>query len=210
MKPLEPTQTLPENYVETGGFDLNKNQGLALILNLVRLGLLFGLGWLFLQGLAFLRPEYLSTENILVITGMREFWRAILLLGVSTALMIILHEGLHGLLFLIATKAFPKLGFRGIYAYTSAPAWYIPKKTYIFIALAPAVLITILGLAAVPLVPLNLVPGVLLLVSMNGAGAVGDIVTAFWLTNKPAEMLILDYGDGIRTFLPVEKSEDAA
>jgi hypothetical protein len=203
MKPFKSaTRTLPEAYQKLDGLDLTTNQGLALILNLGGLGLLFGLGWLFLQSLAFLRPEYLSSENILVITGMREFWRAVLLLAVSTALMIVLHEGLHGLLFWIITGQFPKFGFRGFYAYASAPEWYIPRGAYVLIALTPVVLITVMGMAAVTIVPLNLVPGVLLLVSMNAAGALGDIITAIWLAGKPAGILVYDYGDGVRIYGP--------
>jgi hypothetical protein len=203
MKPFKSaTRTLPEAYQKLDGLDLTTNQGLALILNLGGLGLLFGLGWLFLQSLAFLRPEYLSSENILVITGMREFWRAVLLLAVSTALMIVLHEGLHGLLFWIITGHFPKFGFRGFYAYASAPEWYIPRGAYVLIALTPVVLITVMGMAAVTIVPLNLVPGVLLLVSMNAAGALGDIITAIWLAGKPAGILVYDYGDGVRIYGP--------
>ncbi len=205
MKPFKSaTRTLPEAYQKLDGLDLNTNPGLALILNLGGLGLLFGLGWLFLQSLAFLRPEYLSSENILVITGMREFWRAILLLAVSTALMIILHEGLHGLLFWIITGQFPKFGFRGFYAYAAAPEWYIPRGAYVLIALTPVALITVLGLAAVTVVPLNLVPGALLLVSMNAAGALGDIITVIWLAGKPAGILVYDYGDGVRIYGPAD------
>ncbi len=210
MKKLKPTRNLPEDYQKIGQLNLTENQGLALLMNLSGLALLFGLGWLFLQSLSFLRPAYLSAENILVITGMREFWRAILLLVVSTALMIILHEGLHGLLFWIITKEFPKLGLRGFYAYASAPEWYIPKRAYYLVALTPVVMITLLGLGAVTVVPFNLVPGVLLLVSMNAAGAIGDILTAIWLTNQPQHVLVYDYGDGVELFAPGEIKEKPA
>jgi hypothetical protein len=207
MKAKTSTRNLPENYAKIGELNLNDNRGLALILNLVGLGLLFGLGWLFLQSLSFLRPEYLSSQNILVITGMREFWRAVLLLAVSTALMIVLHEGLHGLLFWIITREFPKLGFRGFYAYASAPEWYIPKRAYYLVALTPVVLITVLGMAAVTIVHLNLIPGVLLLVSMNAAGATGDMLTAIWLIKKPPETLVFDYGDGVRIYGPADGAD---
>ncbi len=97
MKKLEATQTLPENYRQIAQLELSKNRGLAMILNLTGLGLLFGVGWLFLESLTFLRPAYVSSKNILIITGMREFWRGVLLLAVSVVLVIVLREILHGL-----------------------------------------------------------------------------------------------------------------
>jgi len=200
MKQLKATQDLPEGYQELGMLDLNKNRGLAMILTLSGVGILFGVGWLLMESLSFLRPEYLSSENILIITGMREFWRGLLLLIVSMSLMIFLHAGFRGLMFLIVTRQRPKLGFRGFYAYTSAPEWYIPRPAFLLISLTPVVLVTILGVAAVPIVPLNLIPGVLLLVSLSFAGALNDFVTAVWLLRRPKGILIQDYGDGVRVF----------
>ncbi len=200
MKKLKATQDLPEGHQELGMLDLNKNRGMAMILTLSGVGTLFGVGWLLMESLSFLRPEYLSSENILIITGMREFWRGLLLLIVSMSLMIFLHAGFRGLMFLIVTRQRPKLGFRGFYAYTSAPEWYIPRPAFLLISLTPVVLVTILGVAAVPIVPLNLIPGVLLLVSLSFAGALNDFVAAVWLLRRPKGILIQDYGDGVRVF----------
>ena len=56
-------------------------------------------------------------------------------------------------------------------------------------------IVTLLGLEAVPIVPLNLVPEVLLLVSLNIADAISDLVTTYWLLGKPKGLLVLDHGD---------------
>ena len=200
MKKLKATRTLPENYRQTAQLELSKNRGLAMILNLVGLGLLFGVGWLFLESLSFLRPAYISSENILIITGMREFWRGVLLLAVSVVLVIVLREVLHGLVMWIATKQLPKLSFHGFYAYAAASEWYLPRAAYLWFNLVPLLVITVLGVIAVIYVPLNFVPGVMLLVSMNAAISIGDVVTAFWLMGRPQDILILDHGDGVLVF----------
>jgi hypothetical protein len=200
MKPPKVTQQLPEDYQELGALDLNENRGLALILTLSGVAVMFGIAWLLMESLSFLRPEYLSSDNILIITGMREFWRGVLLLIVSMGLTVILNAGFRGLMFLIVTRQRPKLGFRGFYAYTSAPDWYIPRPAFLLISLIPILLITLLGIGAVPLVLLNLVPGVLLVISLNFGGALNDIVTAVWLLRKPRGILIQDYGDGVRVY----------
>ena len=200
MKRLNPTRSLPEQYQENGCFDLNENRGLGMILNLTGLGLLFGVGWLFLESLSFLRPEYVSAENILIITGMREFWRGVLLLVVSVVLVILLREGLHWLVLWAITKDFPKLGFRGLYAYVTVPEWYLPRRAYLWQTLVPLLGITVLGAIAVVLVPLNLVPGVMLVVSLNVAMSINDLATLYWLMRKPKESLILEDRDRVQVF----------
>ena len=200
MKRLNPTRSLPEQYQENGRFDLNENRGLGMILNLTGLGLLFGVGWLFLESLSFLRPEYVSAENILIITGMREFWRGVLLLVVSVVLVILLREGLHWLVLWVITKDFPKLGFRGLYAYVTVPEWYLPRRAYVWLTFVPLFGITILGVIAVVLVPLNLVPGVMLVVSLNVAMSINDLATLYWLMGKPKESLILEDRDRVQVF----------
>ena len=200
MKQHKPTQRLPEHYRENGRFDLNENRGLGMILNLTGLGLFFGVGWLFLESLSFLRPEYVSAENILIITGMREFWRGVLLLVVSVALVLLMREGLHWLVLWVITKDLPKLGFRGFYAYTTAPEWYLPRSAYVWQTLIPLLGITALGVIAVVLVPLNLVPGVMLVVTLNFAMSINDLATLYWLMGKPRESLILEDRDCVQVF----------
>jgi hypothetical protein len=200
MKQITPTRELPSNYDLIDQLDLRDNPGLAMIINLVGVGLLFGVAWLLVRSLSFLRPAYLSSENILVITGMREFWRGILLLVLSLGLMILLSEGLRWLLFWVITGQRPRLGFSGFYTYTSAPEWFISRSTYLIIRLAPLVVITVFGLAAVPIVPLNLVPGVLLLISLNIAAAVNDLIFVWWILSKPADVLIQDFSDRALVF----------
>lgn len=200
MKNIRSTRTLPENYLQIGQFDLNENRGLAMILNLAGIGVLFGVGWLLLESLAILRPEYLLDENILIITGMREFWRGVLLLVISVGLMVILNESGRWVMFWIITREKPTLGIRGFYSFAAVSTWYLTKGDYLFIRLLPMVGVTVAGLIAVPVVPLNLVPGVLLLIALNLAAGLGDVFTAYWLSRRPKDILIMDIGDGVQVF----------
>ena len=200
MKKSIAFQNLPEDYQKIDQFDLNENRGLVLILNLVGLGILFGVGWLLVQSLTLLRPEYLSSENVLVITGMREFWRGVLLLVASLGLMILLNESIRGLIFLIITRRLPKIRLRGFFQTNYASKWFLPRWAYLTIRLLPILIVTILGLGALPLVPLNMVPGVMLLVAMNIATSPGDFLTAYWLLRRPKDILVQDNGDCIDIF----------
>ena len=111
--------------------------------------------------------------------------------------MIILNEGFRWLLFWIITRQTPKLSFHGFYTFATAPEWYIPRGSYVAIRLIPPVMIVFFGLTAVLYVPLNLVPGVLLLISLNVATALNDIVMVWWVLTKPKDILVTDYGDKV-------------
>lgn len=207
-KKMTVLKELPKNYQPIDQFDLNENQGLAMILNLTGIGLLFGAGWLLLESLAVLRPEYLLNENILVISGLREFWRGVLLLVVALGLMVLLNALGRAIIFWLLTKTSPQFGFQGMYKVKATSEWYFSRRAYSLIRLLPIIMITIAGLIAIPLVPLNLIPGVLLLISLNLAGGLGDVVTIYWLSRRPDGVLVLDTNELVQVFHPGIEAKD--
>lgn len=83
----------------------------------------------------------------------------VLLIGLSVILIqIVLHELVHTLCLWWFTQEWPRLGFKGIYAYAAAPAWYIPRNQHLFIALVPLIVLTVIGLLLMPIVPLAWLP----------------------------------------------------
>jgi hypothetical protein len=117
-------------------------------------------------------------------------------------LMVVLNVIGRTIIFWLMTKTSPQFGFHGMYKVTATSEWYFSKQAYSIIRLLPIVVITIAGLIAIPLVPLNLVPGVLLLVSLNLAGGLGDVVTIYWLSRKPEGVLVLDVNEVVQVFHP--------
>ena len=200
MKKDIATQKLPDGYQESAQFDLDENHGYALMLNLLGLAVLFGVGWLLIQSLAWLRPEYLSSGNILIITGMREFWRGIFLLVASLGFMIVLNEILRSLILLILTHRLPRLRLRGFFRTKYSSRWFLRRWAFLMSRLLPVLIITILGLVLVPFAPLNLIPGILLLVALTIASATEDLITAYWLLRKPKDVFVHDSGDRIEIF----------
>jgi hypothetical protein len=124
-----------------------------------------------------------------------------LLSGIALlALMVALHEGIHGLLFWRFTGARPTFGFKGLYAYAAAPDWYLPRNQHIVVALAPLLLITLGGLVLLAVLPeVALLPSIVF-VALNAGGAVGDIVAVFWLLRADASALVQDTGDAVTVF----------
>jgi hypothetical protein len=108
--------------------------------------------------------------------------------------MMIFHELIHGVFFYLFTKSKPVFGFKSFMAYAGAPDWYIRKDRYIIIALAPFVVITVVGYLLLFVVPYNFLPLIFLIVVINAAGCIGDIYYSMMLLNKPKETYITDSG----------------
>ena len=197
---LQPGNELPEGYKlrDTFGLSLAHWQQLIL-LNVIGAVLFFLFGWLFLDLSLRLRPELgdeilaFSNQGVLVLLAGN-------LLG--AILLILVHELVHGLFFYYYTRARPKFGLRLFYAYAAAPGWYLPRSNYFIVALAPFVLITVLGLLVMPIIPLVIAPAFIFGLTMNAAGSVGDFAVVGWLLRQPAKLLVEDVGDSVNVFGP--------
>src|SRR5450759_277524 len=202
MGKILPTQTLPANYVLAGTIDLSKDRRALLVLNVVGLALFLVSAWLLIWLTAAIRPTTtsqvftFSTHCLGSLVGLLAW-----IIGI-TMVMLVIHEAIHGLFFWIFTGSRAQFGFRGYYAFAAAPDWYIPRHLYLVVALAPVVLMTLAGIAAVFIIADNLLPALLFLVSINFSGSVGDMMVAAWLLRKPANLLAQDYGDGVRFYRP--------
>ena len=200
-KTVKPTLIPTETYELKGSLDLLKNKQLALVINVVAAILLVFFGWFFLSILRFIRPDYVGALTLLI-SDLGDIFKVLGVLLAITLVMVLVHEGLHGLFFWLITNHRPTFGFRGYYAFAAAPGWYIPRNPYLLVSLAPFVLITVIGLGLIAVVPYGFIPPLLLLISMNAAGAVGDLMVVAWLLGKPAWFLVQDYGDGVSLYGP--------
>jgi len=167
------------------------------VINLIGLVILIGSGALFFWLLQLVRPA-LSVDALqlsLKTVDLDGFLFLLLnFLGINL-LVIILHEAVHGLCFWLFTGRRPKFGFRGFYAFAAAPNWYLPKGLYLVVGLAPLVLLTILGWAALLITPVPWILPILLFVILNFAGAVGDMYTVIWLLRKRERVFVRDFGN---------------
>jgi hypothetical protein len=136
---------------------------------------------------------------------METLGEALVFLGeliLVTALMLILHEGLHGVFFRLITHERPKYGLKIYYASAAAPDWYIPRRLYFLTALAPLLGITPLCLAALAWLPQTFAMPALLLLVFNTSGAIGDIWVVAKLISSPRDTLVKDYGDIVAFYTP--------
>jgi hypothetical protein len=199
---MRPLDTLPEGYSLYRTLDLSTSTRALLGLNLVGVVLFFLFGWLFSYLAIRIRPDAVSIFPVIEISGLLSILLLVLALLALQAIMIVLHEGFHGIFFYIFTHARPRFAFKGLYAYAALPGWYFPRAQYLVVCLAPLVGITLLGFLMMVVVPPSWIPPILVVMTLNAAGAVGDMTVALWLVRAPTGCLANDQGDAFNLYIP--------
>jgi hypothetical protein len=139
------------------------------------------------------RSELTSTTAVPPSVGLVEFL-------VVTVGVVVVHEALHGACFRLLTGATPRFGLHLLYAYASAPGWYVPRSYYIAVGLAPLVVIGAIGLALLLLLEGTAVTLAGLAVAVNSGGSVGDLAIVALVFREPPDSLVLDTGPAVTVF----------
>lgn len=191
---LHPTKTLPPAFTQFHTLDLS-NRKLMIAMNVTGLLLLFIFGWLFMGVAAFLNPQFFWLE-------LRIFAATLTLPAflLTAALVVVLHELSHALFFWLFSRERPKVGFNLLYAYAAAPDWFFPRRQFVLIGLAPVLLLTLAGLVALPLVDFLTAARLILGLTVNAAGAVGDFIVVMWALSQPADILLRDEGTAVTAY----------
>ena len=188
---VKPVKELSSAYVYAGEINV-QNRRVILALNLIALAMLFVFGWLFWQMAAAVRTEPFLPGLSAILDGLEPFW---LLLGIVG--VFIVHELIHGFFFWRFTGDRPRFGLHIFYAYAAAPDWYLPRNRFIIVGAAPFVLITITGLILLPYIAPQAVTELLIILTLNAAGSVGDLLVIGWLITQPRTTMINDVGPSI-------------
>ena len=192
---MKSTTSLPQGYQPIKTLSLSENKKTLLILNLIGLFIFVAFGWLFIQLTRWLHPDIAAENYSFTINSSGGAFTAVVSLILLLAVMIVLHEGIHGVCFWMFTRARPKFAFKGAYAYATAPGWYIPRAPYLVTALAPFVVISVMCAALLIIAPPQWFFFITLFATMNAGGAVGDLIISYWLVQQPSTFLVLDQGD---------------
>ena len=193
--------TLPDGYREILSVDLKKNKKQMLLAN--------GLGLLVFFAFALpVHMFYLPCVS-LGIGGPQAYRTRIAALLGGIVVYIVLHELVHGVTMKICGTKKVKYGFTGVYAYAGSDDYYY-KRPYIAIALAPIVVWgVVLGVInfLVPTEWFWVVYGIQL---MNLSGAGGDLYVTAKFRRLSNDVLIRDYGVGMRVYAPEEPADGGA
>jgi hypothetical protein len=188
---------LPDGYHEARHLDFS-DEKLLMRLNLYSLGLLVPF-----VVLAFGWGAWVASSR-----GMDTNTTSWLLMWVFMLAVLPLHEWVHGLAIRYIGHR-PRYGWKTtdvgrlklpIMLYATADNAYFWRNDFILIALAPLVLLTLLGMALMWLLP-NFALGIGLAIVLNGSGAVGDIWMTMITLRYPANTLVKDEEDAMRIFV---------
>ena len=193
--------TLPDGYREILSVDLKKNKKQMLLAN--------GLGLLVFFAFALPVHMFYLPCGSLGIGGLQAYRMRIAALFGGIVVYIVLHELVHGVTMKICGTKKVKYGFTGAYAYAGSDDYYY-KRPYIAIALAPIVVWGVVLAVINFLVPAPwfwVVYGIQL---MNLSGAGGDLYVTAKFRSLSNDVLIRDYGVGMRVYAPEETNHGGA
>lgn len=187
------TQALPDGYVQSDEINLKKDKRLMLLLNIIAL-FAFVVSFILLS-------IFVSLVRFGVTSVSGDVSAGVLLMLVGlTVMILILHELIHGFFFWMFSRSRPVFGIRPMYAYAGAPTWFFPRREYAITALAPLVIIGVVGLFLMLLVPLWWLLMIAFLVALNTGGAVGDIFVFIRLLKSSSTSFANDTGDVVTFF----------
>jgi hypothetical protein len=197
---MHSTTALPEEYSEEYSLMLSHNTGLNIKLNLAGAALFIVAGWAFFFMATHISPAF-SRGGSVMLNGWIMATSFAVIVG-AFVLTGIVHELIHGFFFWIFTRKRPIYGFKGIFAYAAAPDFYIPRNQFLLIGIAPFIVIPLIGSALMLFVPLAAVLTLILILTFNAAGAIGDLYIIGLLLTRPAPTLIRDFGEGMTFYSP--------
>ena len=183
---------LPDGFVEIYSIDLKKNKKAALLVN--ALAIIIGVALAIIGH--FIVP---ITTLFSMDSGITMYMLRYLVLVISLILYIILHELVHGIAMKICGTKKVKYGFTGLYAFAGSNDYY-DKISYIFIALAPIVVWGIILAVINIFVPTEWFWIVYFIQLSNLSGAAGDLYVTVKFSKMPRDILIFDYGVGMKVF----------
>jgi len=148
----------------------------------------------------------LNTGFSFSFSSFSELVKFLFLLLVDLILLVIAHEGVHGLFFWLFTGSRPVFSIGPGYASAAAPTKFISKKPYLFTALSPLILLTLIGFVLVPVSPPAWLFYIGLFIVLNISGSVGDLWVVGRIFFQTEPLFMQDFGDRVLVY---QKRKDA-
>jgi hypothetical protein len=192
----DPSVLLPPGYRPVLEFNLRKNKRAMIVLNVIGFVLFVAAAGFLPYYIRLVRPQ----ESGVFSGSIGSLWKMfqfVVFLLLDVVLLIILHEGVHGLCFWLITGKQPVFSIGPGYAAAASPHSLISKKPYLVTALSPLVVLTAVGLVLIPMVSSGVLFYLGLFIVMNISGAVGDLWVAGSLLFRSEPLLVQDFGDRV-------------
>ena len=175
------TTKLPNNYEFFKQFDLKKNKGMNLTIQL--------LGIAIIAGLIVLARHY----NL----PLHSNWHVAIVIVVTVLLSILYifaHELVHGIFIKLLSGVKPDYFIRFPFFCTGSDKAYFNKKSFAIVALSPVIIWGVILLGLLFIVNDNIFISIYIVFIINMAGASGDYLQIYELMKLPKDALIHDNG----------------
>ena len=185
---MKAVEELPEGYKEYYSIDLQKNKKASLLENALALVI----------AVLLIVPMHIVIP-ISIFHADKGYIIRLFSLVLLLVVYMILHELVHGIAMKSCGTKKVKYGFTGLYAFAGSNDYY-DKKSYIYIALAPIVLLGIF-IAIINLIVSDEWFWVVYFIQItNLSGAAGDLFVNVKFSRFPNDILIKDDGVGMTVF----------
>ena len=193
---MRKTSELPENYEKYYSLDLQNDKKMMLRVNTIALII----AALLIVPMLFIVPiSHLFDMS----RGLGAYALRFGVMLLALVVYMVLHELTHGVAMKICGTKRVKYGFTGIYAFAGSEDYY-GKGAYIFIALAPVVLLGAIIAVINALVPLEWFWVVYFLQISNLSGAAGDFFVTFKFLRFPKDILVRDAGTSMIVYSDIK------
>ena len=195
-----PVRALPPDYREVRYMSINE-RGVLLWLNVMSLVPLM-IGGLLVFGLLLVYHEALNAP--LAIAALPESMPS--QLGLLLVVLILpLHELVHGVV--IARYGHkPRYGVKLFVLFATSDGALFRRNEFVRIALAPLVVISIVGSVIMLFLPFGLGYWIALAITLNAAGAIGDLWMTAVALRYDSSALVRDEADSMRIFACLESA----
>jgi hypothetical protein len=191
---MKPMRTLPENYIHCDTLESGKHKTLQGVLALAGIGAFL----IFWQAIKYIFPDFVGALRIGNTVSERIAGAGRILLGIF--IIVILHEGIHGLIMQLFTGTWPPVKVKLFYAYVDASNWYLPQNIAMAMNLAPVVLLSAIGVLLLSFESPPVLQMIFWGVLFNVAGSVNDVAVALWLSLQPDTVLVKNSGNTLSIY----------
>ncbi|MBE6811196.1 MAG: DUF3267 domain-containing protein [Ruminococcaceae bacterium] len=189
---MKSLQNLPEEYAEIYSVNLQKNKKIAVFVNVLAIVIAV----VMTVPMHFYIP---ITKLFDMQQGLISYSIRFIVLSISVALYMVLHELIHGITMKYFGTKKVKYGFTGMYAFAGSDDYY-DKRSYITIALAPVIVFAVVFAILNAVVPAQWFWVVYILQVVNISGAAGDLFVTIKFSKMPKDILVFDYGIGMTVY----------
>ena len=120
---------------------------------------------------------------------------SVILIIIDVSIVIFLHELIHASVVFLTHRQKPRIGIRGLIVYAAAPESVLTKTQFIITALAPFLLISIIGCMLIFFIPQSFLSWIFIPTVVNAAAAGGDFMAVLWALKQPENAKFIDEGD---------------